>query len=256
MKTLLSVENLNIQIGQKSILKDVSMAIKPKEIVSIVGESGSGKTTLMKAMLGLLPHQSQITSGKLCYEGIEKPFSKAFQLRGSEIAYIYQNPGNFLNPIMKIRNQMVRFIKRHCKEDSSEIEFKLVALLEKMQFKDPLKVLEAYPHELSGGMKQRVAIAMAMSVKPKLILADEPTSALDVITQHEILKEIVHLRELYGTSFVIITHNLGSAAHLSDQVVVMKEGRLVETGQAQILFTNPKHVYTQSLIEAMPKIER
>ncbi len=252
---LLSVNKLNIEIGTKQILRDVSLYMEAGEIISIVGESGSGKTTLIKSIMGILPPSGRVIQGEIAFDGHPVDSERVKSLRGREIAFVFQNPGSYFDPIMKIKTQFINCIRRYFDMTRGEAEAKAKTVLETLKFKDVQKVMDAYPHQLSGGMKQRVALALALVLDPKLIMADEPTSALDVLTQNQIMSEILSLRERLNTGFLIVTHNLGCAAQISDRIIVMKEGQIVETGTAHEIINRPQALYTRALIDSVPKLK-
>ncbi len=249
---LLSVKNLEVCIDHKKILDNIHMSIGNQEIVSIVGESGSGKTTLIKSISGLMPSKGSTVKGDLVFQGKAMTPEKMTKCLGKEMAYVFQNPGNYLDPIKKIGNQYVNCIRRHKGVNPIEATYMARTTLMCLKFKDVDKVMNAYPHELSGGMKQRVALGMALSLEPKLIIADEPTSALDVMSQKEIMNEILELRKEQGTSFLVVTHNLGCAAGISDRIIVMQSGKVVESGSTSKIIKDPQCTYTQKLIQSVP----
>ena len=176
------------------------------------------------------------------------------ELRGTEITMISQDSGGTLNPIRKIGKQFVEYIQTHCKMSTKEAEEKSKDMFSKVNLPDPEIIMKSYPHQLSGGMKQRVGIAMALTFHPKIILADEPTSALDVITQAQIVKEIMELRKAFDTSIIMVTHNLGVAAYISDKIIVMQNGKIADAGDKNKIINNPKSDYTKKLLAAVPEI--
>lgn len=249
---LLKVSDLNVNIGKKQILYNINLLLNKGEILSIVGESGSGKTTLIRAVSGLLSKSGEIYSGEVFFDNKILSNQDMNNIRGKEIAYVFQNPASYLDPIKKIRKQYISCIRRHINLSKKEVEKRAIETLNCMKFDNPETVLNSYPHQLSGGMNQRVAFAMALSLEPKLIIADEPTSALDVITQRQILKQITELRDRNNTSFIIVTHNLNCAFEISDNILVMKAGNIVEYGTAYEIRNNPKSEYTKKLIKSIP----
>ena len=185
---------------------------------------------------------------------LNKSLNQWRELRGTEITMISQDSGGTLNPIRKIGKQFVEYIQTHSRMSAKEAEEKAKDMFSKVNLPDPEIIMKSYPHQLSGGMKQRVGIAMALTFHPKIILADEPTSALDVITQAQIVKEIMGLRKKFDTSIIMVTHNLGVAAYISDKIIVMQNGKIVDAGNKNEVIENPKSEYTKKLLEAVPEI--
>lgn len=254
---MLEVKNLTIQYLDKIVVEKFSLSLKKGEILAIVGESGSGKSTVLRSILGLLPNTGKIMAGDIIYENnslINKSLKDWGKLRGTEIAMISQDSGGALNPIRTIGSQYIEFIQTHEKISSKEAEEKAISFLAKVKLHSPKNVMLSYPHQLSGGMKQRVGIAMALTFQPKIILADEPTSALDVTTQAQIVKEIMELREEFDTSIIIVTHNIGVAAYMANNIIVMKDGKIVEQGTREKVIENPKNDYTKKLLDAVPEM--
>ena len=255
---MLEIKDLTIQYGDKDpVVENFSLSLKKGEIITIVGESGSGKSTVLSSILGLLPNGGKIISGDIIYNGesmLSKSLNQWRELRGTEITMISQDSGGTLNPIRKIGKQFVEYIQTHPKMSTNEAEEKAKDLSSQVHLPDPVIIMKSYPHQLSGGMKQRVGIAMALTFHPKIILADEPTSALDVITQAQIVKEIMDLRKKFDTSIIMVTHNLGVAAYISDKIIVMQNGKIVDAGNKNEVIENPKSEYTKKLLEAVPEI--
>ena len=255
---MLEIKDLTIQYGDKApVVENFSLSLKKGEIITIVGESGSGKSTVLSSILGLLPNGGKIISGDIIYNGesiLNKSLNQWRELRGTEITMISQDSGGTLNPIRKIGKQFVEYIQTHSKMSAKEAEEKAKDMFSKVNLPDPEIIMKSYPHQLSGGMKQRVGIAMALTFHPKIILADEPTSALDVITQAQIVKEIMDLRKKFDTSIIMVTHNLGVAAYISDKIIVMQNGKIVDAGNKNEVIENPKSEYTKKLLEAVPEI--
>ena len=255
---MLEIKDLTIQYGDKDpVVENFSLSLKKGEIITIVGESGSGKSTVLSSILGLLPNGGKIISGDIIYNGesmLNKSLNQWRELRGTEITMISQDSGGTLNPIRKIGKQFVEYIQTHSKIATKEAEEKAKEMFSKVNLPDPEIIMKSYPHQLSGGMKQRVGIAMALTFHPKIILADEPTSALDVITQAQIVKEIMDLRKKFDTSIIMVTHNLGVAAYISDKIIVMQNGKIVDAGNKNEVIENPKSEYTKKLLEAVPEI--
>ena len=255
---MLEIKDLTIQYGDKDpVVENFSLSLKKGEIITIVGESGSGKSTVLSSILGLLPNGGKIISGDIIYNGesmLNKSLNQWRELRGTEITMISQDSGGTLNPIRKIGKQFVEYIQTHSKMSAKEAEEKAKDMFSKVNLPDPEIIMKSYPHQLSGGMKQRVGIAMALTFHPKIILADEPTSALDVITQAQIVKEIMDLRKKFDTSIIMVTHNLGVAAYISDKIIVMQNGKIVDAGNKNEVIENPKSDYTKKLLAAVPEI--
>ena len=255
---MLEIKDLTIQYGDKlPVVENFSLSLKKGEIITIVGESGSGKSTVLSSILGLLPNGGKIISGDIIYNGesmLNKSLNQWRELRGTEITMISQDSGGTLNPIRKIGKQFVEYIQTHSKMSAKEAEEKAKDMFSKVNLPDPEIIMKSYPHQLSGGMKQRVGIAMALTFHPKIILADEPTSALDVITQAQIVKEIMGLRKKFDTSIIMVTHNLGVAAYISDKIIVMQNGKIVDAGNKNEVIENPKSDYTKKLLAAVPEI--
>ena len=255
---MLEIKDLTIQYGDKApVVENFSLSLKKGEIITIVGESGSGKSTVLSSILGLLPNGGKIISGDIIYNGesmLSKSLNQWRELRGTEITMISQDSGGTLNPIRKIGKQFVEYIQTHSKMSAKEAEEKAKDMFSKVNLPDPEIIMKSYPHQLSGGMKQRVGIAMALTFHPKIILGDEPTSALDVITQAQIVKEIMDLRKKFDTSIIMVTHNLGVAAYISDKIIVMQNGKIVDAGDKNAIINNPKSEYTKKLLAAVPEI--
>ncbi|WP_369716123.1 ABC transporter ATP-binding protein [Leptotrichia sp. HSP-536] len=255
---MLEIKDLTIQYGDKApVVENFSLSLKKGEIITIVGESGSGKSTVLSSILGLLPNGGKIISGDIIYNGesmLSKSLNQWRELRGTEITMISQDSGGTLNPIRKIGKQFVEYIQTHSKMSAKEAEEKAKDMFSKVNLPDPEIIMKSYPHQLSGGMKQRVGIAMALTFHPKIILGDEPTSALDVITQAQIVKEIMDLRKKFDTSIIMVTHNLGVAAYISNKIIVMQNGKIVDAGNKNEVIENPKSEYTKKLLAAVPEI--
>ncbi len=256
MKNLLTVNDLAISYdGGAPALKGVDVSIGHKEILGIVGESGSGKTTLIRALINLLPANSSIAAQTMRFNGKDlRALSKEQwrRLRGNEIAMIFQNPGSYLNPTIKIGRQFVESIRNKQPLSKKEAQQKAIQTLGRMHLEDPERMMNAYPFQLSGGMQQRVAIAMTIVMEPLLILADEPTSAIDVKTQAQIVRELVALRENFDTSIIMVTHNIACSAHTADRLMVMRKGKVVECDRTTSVLKNPQREYTRQLLAAIP----
>ena len=254
---MLEIKNVTISYGDRPTVKNFSMTLKKGEIASIVGESGSGKTTVIRAVLGLLPGGGKITGGDILFEGkslLDNTAEEWRNLRGTDMSMIFQDSGAMLNPIRKIGSVFVEYIRTHEKISRKAAWEKGREMLDRMRLPSSDNIMKSYPFQLSGGMRQRVGIAMAMTFQPKLLLADEPTSALDVTTQAQIVRQMIELREEWGTSIIMVTHNLGVAAYMSDQILVMKEGQIADTGSRDQILKGGRSIYTQELLEAVPSL--
>lgn len=257
---LLEVENLSIGIRtreiQLTLTEGISFKIHPGEIYGLVGESGCGKTITAFSILKLLPEPGGVQlDGDIRFEGRshkELEGDSLFDFRGQTCSMIFQEPGASLNPLMPIKKQLRECFTLHKLKVNDE---EILKLLKRVGFPDPTRILNSYPHELSGGMMQRVMIAMALLLKPKLIIADEPTTALDVTVQAQIMNLILELREEHGVSVLLITHNLNLIAQYADRVGVMYAGRLVEEGGVAPFFDDPHHPYTKGLLGALPQYQ-
>lgn len=259
MKPLLSVENLKVtypsRTGDIEAVRGVSFTLG-RERLGIVGESGSGKSQTGRAIMGLTPHHAKITAEKLQFDGIDLLQASAKQrrdLRGGRIAMVLQDPKYSLNPVMTIGRQIAETLNAHKRYSREETRKRSLDMLEAVQIRDPERVLKLYPHEVSGGMGQRVMIAMMLVAEPELLIADEPTSALDVTVQLEVLSILDKLVSERGMGLIFISHDLRLVSSFCDRVIVMYAGRIVEELAASDL-ANAKHPYTQGLLNCMPKI--
>lgn len=251
---MLDYDHLSITFGDVEAAKEVSFTVNPGEVVAVVGESGSGKTVTAMSAMGLLPRKAHVT-GKIMLGGrdVQGLDSKELrELRGNEIAMVFQEPMTALNPVHTVGWQLVEAIELH--QDIPNARQKAAELLTVVGLDRPEQRLKQYPHELSGGMRQRVMIAMAIACDPKVIIADEPTTALDVTVQAEILDLLRELRNRLGTAIVLITHSMGVVADLADRVVVMYRGEVVEQGGVEDVLLRPSHDYTKRLLKAVPRL--
>ena len=256
---MLEIKDLAVQYGnQAPTIEHFNLSMKKGEIISVVGESGSGKTTVIRAVLGALSGAGRVTSGDILYHGesLQKNSKSDWRkIRGSKMSMIFQDCGGTLNPIRKIGSQYVEYIRTHQSMTKKEAWDKAVSMLTKMRLPDAENIMNSYPYQLSGGMRQRVGIAMAMTFNPELLLADEPTSALDVTTQAQIVRQMMELRDDFGTGIIIVTHNIGVAAYMADQLIVMHHGKVVDHGTREEVLNNPTSDYTKKLLEAVPEME-
>ena len=256
-KTLVEVENASLYIGKNKILKNLSFKIYTKEIVAIVGESGSGKSMTALSLIGLQPKQAIINATQMIFDNqnLMTFNSKDWQKnRGNTLGIVFQEPQSSLNPSIRCGKQLFEVLQIHRQLKIKQKEELVKQCLRDVQLNDYKRILKSYPHELSGGQKQRVMIAMALLCNPKLLIADEPTTALDVTVQKEIMELLKSLQKKYEMSILFISHNLAIVKQLADRVLVMHEGRIVESENSNVLFQNPKHNYTKSLMFARPEI--
>ena len=255
---MLEIKDLSVRYGKQApTIEHFNLNMKKGEIISVVGESGSGKTTVIRAVLGALAGGGKVTQGDILFNGkslLTNTKDEWRQLRGTRISMIFQDCGGTLNPIRKIGSQFVEYICTHSKVSKDEAWKKGVSMLEKMRLPEAENIMNSYPHQLSGGMRQRVMIAMALACNPKVIIADEPTTALDVTIQAQILDLLRNLKNKINSSIMLITHDLGVIAEMADYVVVMYAGRVVEKGTVQEIFANPSHPYTIGLMASKPVI--
>jgi peptide/nickel transport system ATP-binding protein len=259
---VLSLDKLSVRLpkgaDRSHALKDVSLSIASNEILCIVGESGSGKSMMANAIMRLLPQGVEIDGGRALFEGRDLCAATAAEMRkvrGAGIAMIFQEPMTALNPLRTVGDQIAEMFRVHTDLARSEIDARVLALLEDVRIPDPKLAAKAYPHELSGGQRQRAMIAMALALDPKLLIADEPTTALDVTTQAQILKLIRDLQQRKKTAVLFITHDFGVVAEIADRVVVMQHGRIVEQRVADEVLYHPTHAYTRQLIAAVPPLK-
>ncbi|MDQ0394479.1 ABC transporter ATP-binding protein [Labrys monachus] len=244
--------------GARRVIDTVSLTVAPRETLCIAGESGSGKSVTALSVMRLLPPGSlRIASGAIRLDGrdLTRLSERAMrEVRGGEIAMIFQEPMTSLNPVMTIGAQLFEAIRQHQAAEGASVKSRAIAMLDVVHIGEAPRRLLQYPHELSGGMRQRVMIAMALSCRPKLLLADEPTTALDVTVQAQILSLMRELKREFGTAIVLITHDMGVVAQMADRVAVMQHGRLVETGPVEAIFAAPRQPYTQELLAAVPRL--
>lgn len=255
---LLNVKNLHIAYQDNPTVMDVNFTLNKGEVLAIVGESGSGKTTVIRAILGLLSTGGKITTGDIVFEGrsLNNLAKREWQpIRGKEISMIFQDSGSALDPIQKIGKQFREYFKTHETLSDEECDAKAISLLASVALTAGVDILQRYPYELSGGQRQRLGVAMGLALSPKLLLGDEPTSALDVTTQAQVVLEMKALAKNQGTAIIIVTHNLGVAAHMADKILVMKSGRVVDSGMAKDVLENPSHEYTKHLMDSVPTLE-
>lgn len=251
--------NISVAYGDgKPSLSDFTLDIAEGEIIALVGESGSGKTTAIRTVMGLLPGGGEIVNGDILFNGKSLRTLSPNEwraLRGRQMSMIFQDSGAMLNPIRRIGSQFVEYIRTHQSVGKKEAWEMGRRMLERMGLPHSETIMNSYIFQLSGGMRQRVGIAMAMVFQPRILLADEPTSALDVTTQSQIIRQMLELREAYGTAILLVTHNLGVAAYMADRIIVMKDGRIVERGNREEILHQPTAAYTRELLEAVPSMK-
>lgn len=258
---LLDVKNLrtefHIDKGSLVAVNDVSFYVSKEEVVGLVGESGSGKSVTSLSVLRLLPQNGEVTNGEILLESrnlLDMSKGDIKRVRGGEIAMIFQDPMSSLNPVLKVGEQLMECTKLHLKYNNKKAREHAIAMIKKVGIPVPEDVMNRYPHQLSGGMSQRIMIAMAMSCNPKLLIADEPTTALDVTIQAQVMELMMELKEKDEIGILLITHDLGVVAEMCDRVLVMYCGRIVEMADVYTLFKDPLHPYTKGLIASVPRI--
>lgn len=259
MEALLQYNHVDISYLGQPVIRDVSFSLRSGEILGIVGESGSGKSTLIKAAMGLLGCEGQVTRGDIWFKGKNLPELPPKELRklcGSELGYIFQNAGSSFCPIRTVGSQLFETMKEHGKISKADFEIQALELLGKLGFADGKRILASYPFELSGGMQQRIGIAAAMLLNPSVLFADEPTSALDVTIQKQVVEEMLLVRKTFGTAIVLVTHNLGVIGAMTDRVLVLENGRCVECGSTRQVLSQPRADYTKALLAAVPRLRR
>ncbi|MBL37160.1 MAG: peptide ABC transporter ATP-binding protein [Xanthomonadales bacterium] len=261
-EALLQVDRLSVdfatEAGTVRAVDDVSFSIRPGRTLGIVGESGCGKSVTSLALMGLLPRPAgRIATGSVRLGGVELTSldERALRrLRGAELSMIFQEPMTALNPVYTIGAQIGAVLRRHERLSRRAARTRAIEMLERVGIPLPTRRIDEYPHELSGGMRQRAMIAMALSCRPKLLIADEPTTALDVTTQAQVLDQIAELQQELGTAVILVTHDLGVVAETCDDALVMYCGQVVEQAPTRVLFETPRHRYTEGLIAAIPKV--
>jgi peptide/nickel transport system ATP-binding protein len=263
MTALLEIEGLHLELpgaqGWQPILRGVSLALPAGSVLGLVGEIGAGKTMVGKAVLGLAPGRARISGGAIRFEGRDITRHDARERRallGRAMALIPQDPMSALNPVLRIGTQMTDALRPALGLGGAAARARALVLLQEVHIREPERVLRQFPHELSGGMRQRVLIAIAFACRPKLIVADEPTTALDVTVQRQILRLIKELQADSGTALLFVTHDLGVVAKVCDSVAVMHAGRVLETAAAGEMFARPRHPYTRALFAATPRYDR
>ena len=255
---MLEIKDLSVQYGKQApTIEHFNLSMKKGEIISVVGESGSGKTTVIRAVLGALAGGGRVSTGDIQFHGhslLSNTKDEWRNLRGTRISMIFQDSGAMMNPTRRIGSVFTEYLQTHEKISKKDAWIKGEEMLGKMRLPSPDNIMKSYPFQLSGGMRQRVGIAMGMTYQPKLLLADEPTSALDVTTQAQIVRQMMELRDDYGTGIIVVTHNLGVAAYMSDYIVVMKDGRIEDQGDRDHILHHSENEYTRKLLSAVPSM--
>ena len=255
MSAILKVENLNVTLQHrrvsKKLVEDVSFEVRPGECLGILGESGSGKSMTVKSVLGLLDKNFQV-SGSAIFDGqdlLKETKEELRRLRGSRITMVLQNPMTCFDPLYRIGNQMAETFATHTSWNVQEIRSRCLEILDQMRIRNGEEVLEKYPHQLSGGMLQRIMIGIAMALQPELLIADEPTTAIDAITQYEILEEFIRIKKQKNTAMLFITHDLGAISKVADRILVMNSGHVVDSGSFDHILKHADDPYTRMLVE-------
>lgn len=259
MEELLRYNHVDISYLGQPVIRDVSFSLHSGEILGVVGESGSGKSTLIKAAMGLLGCEGQVTRGDIWFKGKNLPELPPKELRklcGPELGYIFQNAGSSFCHIRTVGAQLYETMREHDRISKADFEARAMEMLQKLGFENGKRILTSYPFELSGGMQQRIGIAAAMLLNPSILFADEPTSALDVTIQKQVVEEMLLVRKTFGTAIILVAHNLGVIGAMADRVLVLKDGEPVEYGKTQDVLTNPQADYTKALLAAVPKLRR
>ena len=261
-KNLVEVKNLEVSFftyaGEVKAVRGISYNLKPGEVMGIVGESGSGKSVSSYGLMGIIPEPGKVIGGQILFEGRDVTAMREKELlkiRGKDISMIFQDPMTSLNPLFTIGNQIEESLRKHTSLDKDQRQKRMVELLTLVGINQPEKRLKQYPHEFSGGMRQRVMIAMALACDPKLLIADEPTTALDVTIQAQILELLKELKDKIHMGIVFITHDLGVVSDICDSISVMYAGTIVESGSSDQIFYEPRHPYTWGLLASVPKID-
>ena len=263
MTAVLSIRDLRVAIGEgagsANVLRGVSLEVQPGEVRGLVGESGAGKSMLGRAILGLLPANARIAGGAIEFEGrdfLAMPERERRDLLGRRIALIPQDPMTSLNPVRRVGIQIAAVLQHHLALSRQQARQRATELLAEVAIRDSQRVINLYPHEISGGMRQRVLIAMAFACDPGLIIADEPTTALDVTVQRQVLQLVERLRQRHGAAILFVTHDLGVVAKICRTMTVMHAGRVLEDGETADVLAKPQHPYTRALLAATPRADR
>jgi peptide/nickel transport system ATP-binding protein len=257
---LLEIDNLGVVFeggtGERSVLEDVSMQLEPGEIIGVVGESGSGKTLLARCILQLLPYGARVKRGSIKFAGEEllrASEARLLELRGARLGMVFQEPMTSLNPALKVGYQLKEGLRLHTRLSEAEIQERTLGMLRTLGFRDPEGCLRRYPHEFSGGMRQRLMLASVLSLEPAILVADEPTTALDAVIARQVLESMVRATTALGTAVLLVSHDLSVVCRYAQRVIVMRHGRIVESGATRDILMQPRHPYTQALLAALPK---
>jgi len=263
MENLLEIKNLRVEFGTEgkpvAAVDGVNLSLRPAETVVLAGESGSGKSVTALSVAGLLPPEAVIRSGEVIFQGrdLRRLSGGEFdRVRGREIAYIFQEPASYLDPVYTIGSQIAETLTLHQGLDTGAAARETLSLLALVRIGEPERVARSYPHQLSGGMNQRVFIAMALACRPRLLIADEPTTSLDITIEAQIISLLCELKEKFGFSLLFITHNLAIGRRIAERIYIMHRGTVVEEGSPQSIFNSPAHFHTKELIAAYEKIGR
>ncbi|MFT4083444.1 MAG: ABC transporter ATP-binding protein [Nocardioides sp.] len=256
----LVIDGLTISYpGSPAAVSGLDLRLEPGEIIGVIGESGCGKSSLGLALLGLLPASTQVSARRMEVAGhdyIGLGDAALQEIRGEDVSMVFQEPMNALNPVMRIGDQIAEVLRLHGQSDRKRIDARVLELLRLVQVPEPQLRVRQFPHQISGGMRQRVVIAIAMAAEPRVLVADEPTTALDVTVQAQILALLADLRDRTGTAIVLISHDLGVIARVCDRVVVMYAGEIIEAGHPRDVLRSPGHPYTQGLLASIPSVSR
>ncbi len=259
---ILEIKNLEVSfdtyVGEVQAVRDVSLNVKRGKVMAIVGESGCGKSVTARSIIKMVAVPGYYKGGSINFDGtdlIKVSEKEMRKIRGRDIGLILQDPITSLNPTMKVGDQIAESIKKHSSVKRAQVRGRVIEMLERVGIPNPERRMEQYPHEFSGGMRQRVIIAIALACNPKLLIADEPTTALDVTIQAQILTVIKKLQAEFNTSIILITHDLGVVAEMADEVTVMYAGKIIESGTAQEIFYDAKHPYTWGLLGSVPRLD-
>ncbi|CAA0115863.1 Dipeptide transport ATP-binding protein DppD [Mycolicibacterium vanbaalenii] len=260
--TLLSVEDLSVQFGHRSepvtVVNRITFRIEPGEVLGLVGESGSGKSVTSRAVLRMIKQPGRISSGSVSFDGrdvLGMSNGNLRRFRATEVGMVFQDPFSALNPVVRVGSQLIETLRLNVGLGRKPARERAVELLESVGIPDPERNFAAYPHQLSGGMRQRVMIALATAANPRLLLADEPTTALDVTTQQQILKLLATMQRDLGMAMLLVSHDFGVISQMCDRVLVMYGGTIVESGSVHDIYNDPRHPYTKALLATVPKLE-